>query len=74
VVARIAPRPILFLHGTKDTAISVRHSERLYALAGEPKELWIIEGGEHAALWNPDPAAWRERVVGFVARAIGPAW
>lgn len=70
VVARIAPRPILFLHGTKDAFIPSEESRELFARAGEPKELWIAANGEHAQLWNLDPAEWNRRVVGFVARYL----
>lgn len=73
VVAQIAPRPLLLLHGTKDQAIPYAHSERLRAAAGEPVELWIVEGGEHSALFNRAPEEWERRVVDFLARALGPA-
>ena len=71
VVADIAPRPLLIMHGTDDGAIPYRQSEELYARAGEPKELWIVEGGEHAMLYNSHPDEWRTRVLGFLARWIG---
>ncbi|MCM8812932.1 MAG: lysophospholipase [Candidatus Omnitrophica bacterium] len=48
VVARIAPRPVLFIHGEDDWLINVRHSRWLFARAAEPKKLVIIEGGGHA--------------------------
>src|SRR5918911_5782303 len=44
-VARIAPRPILFIHGDADTRIPVEHSRRLLAAAQNPAaELWIVPG------------------------------
>jgi alpha-beta hydrolase superfamily lysophospholipase len=73
VVGAIAPRPLLLMHGTRDQAIPWAHSERLRAAAGEPVELWILEGGEHAALFNHAPDEWRRRVLGFLARWLGPA-
>lgn len=47
-VKRIAPVPILLIHGTNDQTVLPRHSERLYQAAGEPKRLILIEGGGHA--------------------------
>ena len=49
-VAQIAPIPVLFLHGTADQVIAPKHSQILYALAGEPKQLVLLEGGTHLGL------------------------
>jgi len=46
-VARIAPRPILLMHGDADIVVPYHHVERLFALAGEPKELVRIPNGQH---------------------------
>jgi fermentation-respiration switch protein FrsA (DUF1100 family) len=73
VVGSIAPRPLLLMHGTADSAILVSHSERLRDAAGQPVELWIVEGGHHAALYNDAPKEWKRRVVGFLERWLGPA-
>jgi fermentation-respiration switch protein FrsA (DUF1100 family) len=73
VVGAIAPRPLLLMHGTEDTAIPFAHSERLRAAAGAPVELWLVEGGRHAALFERAPEEWERRVVGFLARALGGA-
>ncbi|MER3404305.1 MAG: hypothetical protein C4289_03310, partial [Chloroflexota bacterium] len=39
-VVHIAPRPLLVIHGSCDTVIPLEHAQRIYAAAGEPKELW----------------------------------
>ena len=46
-VGRLSPIPILFIHGDADTLVPLRHSQRLYELAGYPKELWVIPGAGH---------------------------
>jgi len=44
----MTPRPILFIHGQSDSHLPADHSSRrLYALAGEPKSLWIAPGARH---------------------------
>jgi len=43
----IAPRPILFVHGSRDDTVPVSHTERLYEKAGLPKKMVIIEGAGH---------------------------
>lgn len=42
--------PLLIVHGTKDDVIPHSHSEKLIALAHEPKKLIIYEGKGHANL------------------------
>lgn len=46
-VAGIAPRPLLLVHGDADEVVDVSQAYELYARAGEPKQLVIIEGGGH---------------------------
>ena len=46
-VARLAPRPVLFLHGAADTVLPPSCSEYLYARAGAPKEIKIYPGAGH---------------------------
>jgi len=46
-VGKISPYPLLILHGKEDELIGVDHARRLYKAALEPKEIAIIEGGEH---------------------------
>jgi pimeloyl-ACP methyl ester carboxylesterase len=43
--------PVLVAHGTADTTIGVSNGERLYGLAPNPYELWIVPGAGHSDLW-----------------------
>jgi fermentation-respiration switch protein FrsA (DUF1100 family) len=38
-VARIAPRPVLFVNASSDATISKEATERLFAAANEPKSI-----------------------------------
>jgi pimeloyl-ACP methyl ester carboxylesterase len=65
-VHRISPRPILFLHGSRDETVDPGHARELYDKAGEPKDISIVEGGEHK-LRLSEPAmqaalSWLKRV------------
>ncbi|WP_155386164.1 alpha/beta hydrolase [Catellatospora paridis] len=52
MISLIAPHPVLFIAGTHaDTA---HHSQAAYAAAGEPKELYWIEGASHIDLYDRD--------------------
>jgi hypothetical protein len=46
-VAAVSPIPILFIHGDRDSVVSLEHSQRLFERASEPKELWIVPGAGH---------------------------
>ncbi len=72
-VARIAPRPLLLIHGLADTTISPKDSERLFEAAGEPKELWLVEGMEHCCAYFKDRVAYCQRVAAFFAAHLGRA-
>lgn len=69
-VARIAPIPLLLIHGTRDQVIPFSHAEQLYARAGQPATLRRMEGGDHTeALIAPD-SPYRRRLVEFFEAAL----
>ena len=47
VVGRIAPRPILFITTDDDRLVPPEESESLFAKAGEPKKLVVLQGFGH---------------------------
>lgn len=54
-------KPILFIHGGKDSYIPLVHSQSLYALARGPKEFWAVPGARHnqSVLARPQEYGWR---------------
>ncbi len=48
VVHRIAPRPLVLLHGEEDAVIPVEHAYQLYEAARPPKLLWVWQGMGHS--------------------------
>ena len=46
-IDKIAPRPLLLVHGGADETVPVRQAHELYHKAGEPKTLAIIPGAGH---------------------------
>lgn len=64
-VAQIAPRPILFIYGSRDDYIPPHHAQALFQRAGEPKEMWLAPGSAHAQARFDHPQAYRERVDAF---------
>ena len=47
VVADLAPKPLLLIHGTNDDILPARSSEMIYERAGEPKRLMFFDGADH---------------------------
>lgn len=69
-VGRIAPRPLLLIHGEDDALVPIRHAELLYEAAGEPKELWRLPGVGHVGAYFADRPAYVARVVRFFRSAL----
>jgi pimeloyl-ACP methyl ester carboxylesterase len=46
--AKIAPVPLLIVHGDQDPYFPPEHARQLYLAAREPKELWLLPGMGHA--------------------------
>jgi hypothetical protein len=45
---RVAPRPLLLIHGAEDRRLAPECSRYVYRIAGEPKELVILPGARHS--------------------------
>jgi uncharacterized protein len=64
-IARIAPRPILIIHGGKDSIVDPRDATLLYAAAQEPKELWFLPNADHCGAYFEDRQAYVKKVSDF---------
>lgn len=53
VISQISPRPLLFIHGSGDKRITLDQAQDLFDMAGEPKNLWIMEGASHSGVRSP---------------------
>lgn len=69
VVERIAPRPLLVIHGTHDRRITEEQVRRLFAAAAEPKSLWMVEGATHNGIRTPVLDALAPDVISFLDAA-----
>ncbi len=67
-VTRLAPRPLLMIHGERDSYISPQIARALFDRASEPKELWVVPRAKHNGGREMDPDAYRERVAVFFHR------
>jgi pimeloyl-ACP methyl ester carboxylesterase len=67
-VSRLGPRPWLMIHGEKDAYIMPDIARKLFALASEPKELWIVPKAKHNRCREVAPDQYLERVSAFLRK------
>ncbi|MBV9122104.1 MAG: alpha/beta hydrolase [Planctomycetes bacterium] len=65
VMPRLAPRPLLMIHGGADTYIKPDMARALFGRAREPKELWLVEGAKHNQALTTAGDDYRRRVLEF---------
>jgi len=64
-IAKLSPRSVLLIQGDQDVRTPLEDARKLLDLAGEPKELWVVEGAEHLAAFGINPAAYLQRLSAF---------
>lgn len=69
-VGRISPRPLLFIYGENDSYIPEDQAPALFEAAGEPKELWVAPGSDHAVARLDHPQEYLRRVWEFFDRYL----
>lgn len=70
-IRKLAPRPVLLLHGTGDRTLSHACSERLYAMYGNKgdRQLELFDGDNHALTGNAATA--EAMLCEFIAKCAG---
>jgi dipeptidyl aminopeptidase/acylaminoacyl peptidase len=69
-ISKISPRPLLIIHGTDDVGIDLAGVKHLYELAGEPKDLIVVDGADHELT---DPRAY-EVTMSIVVEWFKKQW
>ncbi len=64
------PRPILFIHGRRDSYIREDQTRLLYEVAPSPKYLWIVQQAKHNQSVIVEPKAYAARTVAFFRRHL----
>ena len=67
-VAGVSPIPLLIIHGDRDPIVPPLHGQRLYDLAREPKQLWVIPGGGHIQAFQSQ--IYRDRFVAYLTEVL----
>jgi len=64
-MSKLAPRPLLMIHGAGDTYIKPEMAEMLIERARQPKELWVVEGAKHNQALHLVRDEYHRRVLEF---------
>jgi pimeloyl-ACP methyl ester carboxylesterase len=70
---RLAPRPLLMIHGGNDTYIKPEMAQVLHNFARPPRELWIVEGAKHNQALQVAQDEYRRRVLEFFHKHLAEA-
>lgn len=58
--------PLLLISGTDDQHTKVAETERLFATARQPKEMWIVPGGGHFNMHSYAGKEYEDRILDFL--------
>ncbi len=67
-IGSISPRPVLLIYGEHEAESG--RAQMQFDAAGEPKELWIVPGGDHGANRLLVPEEYERRVMAFFDNAL----
>jgi alpha-beta hydrolase superfamily lysophospholipase len=70
VVAKIAPRAVMLIGGTRDVIVPPAMAPQLFATAREPKELLMVEGAGHGDYASPPGSPYLSRLCAFFERTL----
>lgn len=63
-------RPMLFIHGAKDTFVPTRMVYENYRATRGEKELWVVPGAKHAKSFATHPQAYEHHVAQFLKKYV----
>ena len=70
-IGRISPRPVFIIHGLADIYVPPDNSERNFAAANEPKQVWYVPGAGHNGSREVAGAEYERRVTAFFKQYLG---
>ena len=54
----------------RDLRMPTSDMQALMAAAGEPKEMWMVQGADHGEPWLVDPEGYEQRLVAFFRKVF----
>ncbi|HWY85681.1 MAG TPA: alpha/beta hydrolase, partial [Gemmataceae bacterium] len=71
VIRRLAPRPLLMIHGSADNYIKPEMAQTLFRMAGPPKDFWLVDGAKHNQSITQAGDEYKKRVLDFFDQHLG---
>jgi pimeloyl-ACP methyl ester carboxylesterase len=68
-IRRIAPRPLLMIHGAKDNYVAPEVAQQLFERARQPKQFWLVPGARHNGSVTTAGSQYASRLVKFFQTA-----
>ncbi len=72
VIAQIAPRPVLLMHGRRDIIVAPADAQSLYQAAGQPKTLTIWPRSWHVRIHPDELPVYQSALVAFFQTNLVP--
>lgn len=69
-VSAISPIPLLFIHGSEDHTVDIENTQKMFAEAKEPKQIWIIPGGRHGDLFEVQKGILRKQFLSYLSKTF----
>jgi fermentation-respiration switch protein FrsA (DUF1100 family) len=69
-VKKIAPVPLLVVHGSDDEVVPIAQGRQLFERAGQPKTLFEVKTGRHATSLSNDRGAYRKKMIAWLDAAM----
>jgi alpha-beta hydrolase superfamily lysophospholipase len=69
-MAKLAPRPLLMIHGGADNYIKPDMARALFKMAGHPKEFWLVDKAKHNQAFTLAHDEYKTRVLAFFDRHL----
>jgi uncharacterized protein len=70
VIGKISPRPLLIIHEAGDSIVPADNSLRNFAVARQPKEMWLVPGVGHGQAQTTAKPEYQARVTRFFEDAL----
>lgn len=71
-IRKLAPRPLLMIHGSADTYIKPEMAEALFKKARHPKQFWLVEGAKHNQALQIAGDEYQQCVLNFFKSHLAP--
>ena len=69
-VRRIAPRPVMIIHGAQDRVVPIEQGEKVFRAAASPKSFHAVPGANHCETIAVEGRRYTDRMIQFLDGAL----